>query len=529
MINTTNNSISQEEKERLIALFKDYKKKPLQVTNLDTQVIVYPCINEFETKSRVGVSTIIENIKTSSERLSVKHKNELPVAYFSVTDFNGRKIKDHVLSHTGLIIIDIDAKDNPHLDFNYLKQELIRDNYVHATFRSPSGGIKVLVKTDLNNIENHNAYFEYIKDYFLKKYSQIKKIDISGSNINRACYLPYDKSAFFNQFSVPFHPSIKEIDKITVKIKVQKKSRSSSNAIDIDSITLDEHIDNLIDIIKNRTSIPPIIDNTNTQNRTLIPLNDSIFNNYRFNNITDSIMSTNVLFLELLILKNAYPYRLDYSTNIDEVYFKDDINKILHINDIGCPEGLDFCEFIFPKNSVIKLGFRTKTLYRATIILIFNNPLCHPKYIYNEVRRLNDTYCEDPHPYTNPKPDGKVVYQIVQTVYEDFIDGTLDFTGVIRKNRRTKQPMFKFTFKSRNCQITDKKEMLNQANLAFSRGEKDKRDKLYHQAILTLQDGRKITQKRIAEHMGIDVRTIRRHYTSKIKALVLRYNKSLKK
>lgn len=473
------------------------------------KVVFYPNLEAIKTKCVVDVSTIIKYIKTNDIALNYR-KDNLPVVFFSVLDFDGRKEIQNVIGHTGLVIIDIDVKDNTELDFDSLKKNLIKDDYVFACFKSPSGGLKVIVNTTLENTNHHHAYYNGVKFHLLNKYPQIIKID-TGNNLNRACYLPFDKDIYYNpkstRFDMPIHESSDNIKRKPVNNTISEYSCT------LDShYSLDEHIDNLLRL--------PL-------NRTTVPLYHFLFNNYRYKGIERSIMSTNVLILELEILKYTFPYRLDYTTHIDDVYFEKDINEVLHIYKLGSQEGLDYCELVL--DEIIKEGYRGKTLFNITVKLLFNNPLCHPAYIFKEVKRINDTYSEDPHPETNPKPDDVEVQKIVEIVYERYLSGTLDFSRVIRKNKRTLLPMKKKTFKSRMNGIKDKNESRSLAIIAFVRGEKEKMNERYIETIKMLQDGHKITQKRISDAMGVSERTVKRYQTPEIKNLIKEYNTSLKK
>ncbi len=112
------------------------------------------------------------------------------------------------------------------------------------------------------------------------------------------------------------------------------------------------------DVNENRTSVG--LDNENqtstgideNQNRTSVGLYDNIFNNYRYNNIEQGVLSTDVPFLELLIWKHIYPYHLDYKTYLDERYFKNNTQKHLSTDNtkgFGELDGLDFCEVVPPE------------------------------------------------------------------------------------------------------------------------------------------------------------------------------------
>ena len=61
-------------------------------------------------------------------------------------------------------------------------------------------------------------------------------------------------------------------------------------------------------------------------------------------------------------------------------------------------------------------------------------------------------------------------------------------------------------------------------------GKRDTKLRLFADAVNSLQDGKKITQKRIAEYIGMTARTIRRYKSEKIdEGIIGYYNNSLNK
>ena len=162
-------------------IFRKYSeghpKKP--VSNADIVVMVYKNVWHIKDGEQVRITDVVDGIRTKSERKNVSKKEYLPVAYFPASKIIGRKRNENVVQHSGLIVIDIDKDDNPGIDFLQLKRDLIADKYTCVCFNSPSGGIKVVVNTNIFAIEHHEAFFESIKEYFLTHYA-ITKIDPSG-------------------------------------------------------------------------------------------------------------------------------------------------------------------------------------------------------------------------------------------------------------------------------------------------------------------------------------------------------------
>lgn len=526
-----NSLINTEENEFLPEIsYKSIEKESVvPETTEDISIMVYPNLVSIEEGTQFSINTVIDAIRHMEELKSITNKEMLPVAYFSVVGFNGRKEDQNVTKHTGLIVIDIDIKDNPELDFIALKKVLCRDKYAYACFTSPSGGLKLVVNTNIKLIEQHDAYYLAIKAYLLNSYKLIHKIDTSGSNVARACFLPYDSDAYLNERAQEFYLNETQIEEyLTIHQTIKKNRKSSGSAIDFD-MSFDEHCDNLIELIKKRTSIgisvygndfdncdekrtsvPLLTDSDTGEKRTSVGLYDSIFNNYRFNGIYIRVMRTNVRFLELLILKHCYPYRLDWVTHIDEYYFKNDKQKQISIDGIGNDNGLEVCEINLSTDTIIKEGFRGKTLSSISCKLIFNNPFCHPSLILKEVLRINDAYCENPHPNSNPKPDEKEVQSIFSANYAKFINGELDFIAVIRKGNNN-QVSKKHVFKSHLYIKTDNITTQLEAIRVYAEGKKHKRLNDYQQAISSiLSEGIKPTQKLIAERMKISTRQLRR-------------------
>jgi hypothetical protein len=236
-------------------------------------------------------------------------------------------------------------------------------------------------------------------------------------------------------------------------------------------------------------------------------------------------MSTFVRFLELLVLEHHNPFRLDYTTRIDESYFADNPDKKITSFEIEGFDGLEYCSVKLPEQ--IKEGYRGKTLASITMKLIYNNPFCHPYLLFKEVKRINDLYSEDPNP-KNPKPDDEEVFKIVMFNYQRFLAGEMNFEKVLEKNNKN-QIAKKHVFRSKHAKKQGKAINHIEGIKAYHKARTNHIFNKYVQAIKDLQDGCKITQKRIGVYMGMDERTIRRYQTPETKAMIKDYNDSLKK
>lgn len=149
--------IITEEREILQKRFRDYisEYNTSKEYHDDICVMVYPVVFDIDMGQPYQIKAVIEEIRTDYDYLENKSKPELPVIFFSVRGFVGRKELQNVTEHTGLIVIDIDKKDNPDTDLRELKNRFGRDKHVLACFRSPRGGLKAVFNTNLKDKQHH--------------------------------------------------------------------------------------------------------------------------------------------------------------------------------------------------------------------------------------------------------------------------------------------------------------------------------------------------------------------------------------
>ncbi len=116
-------------------------------------------------------------------------KKLLPVVTFGGV-FSGRGAKT-ILSRSNLCVIDLDDVDAPSGKVRLFN----RDPHVVMAFVSPSGtGVKLVF---VNHPEaEHADVFRSAAEYLKTKYNL--KVDESGKDISRLCFMSYDPEAFFN-------------------------------------------------------------------------------------------------------------------------------------------------------------------------------------------------------------------------------------------------------------------------------------------------------------------------------------------
>lgn len=116
---------------------------------------------------------------------------------FEYVTFSGifsERNEKHLKKHSGLLTIDFDHLPN----LTSLKTKLLEDEYFETDllFTSPSGnGLKWVVSIDVTKTK-HQDYFKAITNYIEHTYRL--KIDQSGKDTSRACFLPHDPNAFMN-------------------------------------------------------------------------------------------------------------------------------------------------------------------------------------------------------------------------------------------------------------------------------------------------------------------------------------------
>ena len=131
--------------------------------------------------------------KTSTKKEQDLLKLNLPNFTASGT-FAARFDKDLIVRN-GLIGIDIDSKDNPTIDFNEIKMQLVKDEFVFSFFISPLGkGLKVIIK--INATQSNTDLYKSLQEYFLIKYKVV--IDKSCKNVSRAMFVSHDPDLFHN-------------------------------------------------------------------------------------------------------------------------------------------------------------------------------------------------------------------------------------------------------------------------------------------------------------------------------------------
>ena len=138
--------------------------------------------------------------------------SKLPLVTFGGI-FNKPRSKANLKQHSGQASIDFDEYDKTKSD--NLFEQLKNDKYVHIMFRSPSYGIKVIVKIPIvKSDEEYKQYFYAIFEHF-SKYSPSQ--DTGCADVSRLCFLSHDPYLYKNDNSETF--TNKSEKKTELKIK----------------------------------------------------------------------------------------------------------------------------------------------------------------------------------------------------------------------------------------------------------------------------------------------------------------------
>lgn len=164
-----------------------------------------PITNVFPSKSlRMSeiydliVGQSFKNITKELRQISdSKEAKKYKAKHFDYVTFSGtfkKRSDQDLIKHAQLIVIDFDHLEN----INQTKAQLMADDYFETEllFVSPSGdGLKWIIKIDLREV-THQEYFLAVSNYIQKTYHL--KVDPSGKDISRACFLSHDPEAFIN-------------------------------------------------------------------------------------------------------------------------------------------------------------------------------------------------------------------------------------------------------------------------------------------------------------------------------------------
>jgi len=202
------------------------------VISLEQEILVsyYDSLYETKQKNYKTVLEIIDIIKSEKlkhhtdylrqERVKEKRdnykKDNLPGVIFQGKFY--ARANNKIFQASGLTTIDIDEYDG---DINKIKQEVIKEKNVFLVFVSPSGALKLVIKTPIiENDEDYKIMYSQLLEYF-KKFSPAT--DEKTKDISRFCFLSYDPDLYYNPNAEEFEydPTLNIINNTSGKFKYE--------------------------------------------------------------------------------------------------------------------------------------------------------------------------------------------------------------------------------------------------------------------------------------------------------------------
>lgn len=152
-------------------------------------------------------------------------KKKLPAVTWSGVFKPGTRKIETIERYSGLVVLDIDKLDQSVI--SNLKRQMFEDLLIHFCFVSPSGnGLKVVVKVNTGP-EHHRAAFLHLQKVFEEKY--LIKVDPSGKDICRLCYVSFDLHAIVNLNSHVFEVDTRYGEVITEHVQRFESAKTTDD------------------------------------------------------------------------------------------------------------------------------------------------------------------------------------------------------------------------------------------------------------------------------------------------------------
>ena len=128
--------------------------------------------------------------------------------------------QSEMIKYTQLLVLDIDSLSNIDMAVSVAKQRITRLPTTCVCFVSPSAdGLKVIVRVETGH-ENHTLMFKSLMTYYEKETGI--KIDGSGKDTSRLCFLSHDPGVYINFNCLPF----------TLNMDVDQRMKSARSVVD---------------------------------------------------------------------------------------------------------------------------------------------------------------------------------------------------------------------------------------------------------------------------------------------------------
>ncbi len=182
-------------------------------------------------KYRKGIEEIRQCVFRDDYEGAGKIKKWLPAVSLSGYVTEGRREKaceEGRFRHSGFLQGDFDEKEFYPRSADEVKETLVSDPHVQATFFSPRGGLKAIIRIPVcKTKEEHKRAFFAAEDHFQKSYDL--SLDGSTKDPVRLCYVSYDPEAHIKTFPALVLPFITDEDK---KLSNARNASAISGSLD---------------------------------------------------------------------------------------------------------------------------------------------------------------------------------------------------------------------------------------------------------------------------------------------------------
>ncbi len=175
---------------------------------------------------------IVDRVRAAQTKEAAKKiKSELPLFFPCVYhDLNGGSGIDKSMSHTGVMVFDIDGinqSDSDRLRDLVLASQL--KPFIRMVFKSPSGGLKLIIQTSFTGDDNswHHFVYKKIMKVLVKIGFPETNVDGATCNMNRGTYLSYDPDCYYTE-SVAVFP----LDRWSDEYKAKQHKVESRQLLD---------------------------------------------------------------------------------------------------------------------------------------------------------------------------------------------------------------------------------------------------------------------------------------------------------
>lgn len=152
-----------------------------------------------------AITYLRKSLADDKKEAAERAKKSLPAFTPSAT-FNGGRKMEFLTNYNALMVLDIDKLEKEKLQ--QCRTKIKMDDFVFASFVSPSGnGLKIFVKVS-TNAEQHKETFLELQRYFEELLAV--EIDKSGKDITRLCFFSSDPELYLNENSEAFASGAKQ-------------------------------------------------------------------------------------------------------------------------------------------------------------------------------------------------------------------------------------------------------------------------------------------------------------------------------